>query len=182
MSSLVRMQEPCSIDCADRATCVTEDGEFGFVQLVQHAMEARRCSLRQLELMTRINRARLGRVLHRNPAKRHDMTLAEFQTILRALAVDPIEAIVVVDLIRDLEIARDERFAKLASMLATLLRGLPQRLVAALHDVDGMDGSEIRQEWGVYFQNAVVNRMVQEVSQVLERRARIASASDPFSL
>jgi hypothetical protein len=66
-------------------------------------------------------------------------------------------------------------------MLSTLFRGLPQRLVAALDDLDGMDGSEIRQEWGTYFQSAVVNRMVQEIGQILERRARMSANADTFS-
>lgn len=181
MSSLARMEEPHCVADADQAACAEEKDGVGYVSLIQHEMETRHCSLRKLELMTRINRARLGRVLHRNVTKRHAMTLVEFQTILRALDIDPIEALVVIDLIKDLEIAHDERYAKLAMMLSTLFRGLPRRLVDALHDIEGMDGSEIRQEWGTYFQSAVVNRMVHEVGQILERRARIAANNDPFA-
>lgn len=182
MASATGMQEPFCVDRADPGSGVGEESGVAYVALIMHEMAARHLGLRKLELKTRINRGRLGRILHRDPAKRHPMTLAEFQMLLRALEIDPIEAIVVIELIQDLELAHDERFAKLAVMLSTLLRGLPQRLAAALTDLDGMDGSEIRKEWGTYFQSAVVNRMVQEVGQILERRARLTANSDPFSV
>ena len=147
MASLAGVQEPCCAEGVGPGSRTDEEGGGAYVALIQHEMKARRLGLRRLELMTRINRARLGRILHRDPAKRHAMTLVEFQALLRALGIDPIEAIVIVELIENLENSYDERFAKLAVMMSTLLRGLPQRVVAALSEVDGMDGSEIRTEW-----------------------------------
>lgn len=181
MPSLSGMREPCSAEGRGPGSHIEEESGSAYVALIQHEMEARRLGLRRLELLTRINRARLGRILHRDPAKRHAMTLAEFQALLRALGIDPIEAIVIVELIENLADTHDARFAKLAVMMSTLLRGLPQRVVAALSEVDGMDGSEIRKEWGTYFQSAVVNRMVQEVGNILARRARLNADEDPFS-
>lgn len=180
MASCAGVREPLCDD-ADQGSGIESRREFGYVLLIQHELKVRHLGLRQLELRTRINRARLGRILHRDPAKRHAMTLAEFRALLDALELDPVEAIVAVELIHDPEFAHDERFAKVAVMLSALFKGLPQKLVEALHELDGMDGSEIRKEWGTYFQRAVVNRMVHEVGQVLERRARMASDSDPFS-
>lgn len=180
MASAAWAQEPLRVDDADGCSRA-EDRWVGYVSLIQHEMEAQHFSLRALELKSRVNRARLGRILHRDAAKRHPMTLAEFQALLRALDIDPFEAMVAVELNDHPAIAQDERFAKLAVMLSSLFRGLPQRLIVALHDLDGMDGSEIRQEWGTYFQSAVVNRMVHEIGQILERRARMSANSDPFS-
>ncbi len=180
MASAAWVQEPLCVVDADGGSR-TEDRWMGYVSLIQHEMEIQHLGLRAMELKTRINRARLGRILHRDATKRHPMTLTEFQALLRGLDIDPFEAMVAVELAADLAIAQDERFAKLAVMLSTLFRGLPQRLVAALHDLDGMDGSEIRQEWGTYFQSAVVNRMVQEIGQILERRARMSASADTFS-
>lgn len=181
MASCAGVQEPLCADDADQGSGIEHQRGVGYVLLIQHELKARHLGLRQLEGRTRINRARLGRILHRDASKRHAMTLAEFRILLDALEIDPVQAIVTVELIQDPEIAHDERFAKLAVMLSTLFKGLPQRLVEALHELDGMDGSEIRTEWGVYFQRAVVNRMKHEVGQVLERRARMASDADPFS-
>lgn len=160
---------------------VEDASEPGYVLLILQEMEARQLGIRRLELKTRINRARLGRILHRDPGKRCGMTLVEFRTILAALEIDPLEAIIATELVRELDLTQDARFAKVSVMLAALVRGLPQRLVEALHDLDGMDGSEIRPEWGTFFQKAVVNRMVHEVGQILERRAKLSSSADPFS-
>lgn len=185
MSSVNGMREPLCVESADQVDRVqggvSDASEPDYVLLILQEMEARQLGLRRMELKAQINRARLGRILHRDAAKRSAMTLLEFRAILKALEIDPIEAIVAMELVRELEPTQDARFAKLATMLATLVRGLPQRLVEALHDLDGMDGTEIREEWGTYFQKAVVNRMVHEVVQILERRAKLSSIADPFS-
>ncbi|WP_239017972.1 XRE family transcriptional regulator [Sphingomonas aracearum] len=180
MASAERMREPVCAAEADEGSCVGQKIGTGYIGLIQHALEVKQMRLRQLELRTRINRARLGRILHRDAAKRHAMTLVEFRTLLHALDIDPVQAIIAAELIQDPVIANDERFANLAVMLSTLLKGLPQRLVGALCEVDGMDGSEIRQEWGIYFQSAVVNRMVQEIGDIIERRSRMSKDADPF--
>ena len=185
MSSDNRMRETLCVESADQGARlqagVEDASEPNYVLLILQEMEARQIGLRRMELKTRINRARLGRILHRDPGKRSAMTILEFRTMLRALEIDPIEAIVATELLRDVEPTQDGRFDKVGVMLATLVRGLPQRLAEALHDVDGMDGSEIREEWGTYFQKALVNRMVHEVGQILERRAKLSSSADPFS-
>ena len=185
MSSVTGMREPLCAKGADqvaRVEEIVEDGsEPDHVGLILHELEQRQLGLRRVELKTRINRARLGRILHRDPAKRMAMTLLEFRTILRALEIDPIEAIIALELVREMEPNQDARFAKVAVMLATLVRGLPHRLAEALRDLDGMDGTEIRQEWGTYFQKAIVNRMVHEVGQILDRRAKLSSIADPLS-
>ena len=114
---------------------------------------------------------RLGVILHRDPTKRAPMTLPEFQSLLRSLNIDLMHAIISVEMARDLEVMNDERFATLVVMLSTLFKGLPHRLIEALQDLDGMDGSEIRKEWGTHFQSAVIKKMVTEISRILQRRA-----------
>lgn len=99
------------------------------------------------------------------------MTLPEFQSLLRSLNIDLMHAIISVEMARDLEVMNDERFATLVAMLSTLFKGLPHRLIEALQDLDGMDGSEIRKEWGTHFQSAVIKKMVTEISRILQRRA-----------
>lgn len=129
--------------------------------------------IRQMALRANIKKSRLGVILHRDPAKRLPMTLPEFQSILRSLNIDFMQAIISVELARDMELMDDERFGALVAMLSTLFRGLPHRLIEALQELEGMDGSEIRKEWGTYFQSAVIKRMVAETTKVLQRRAQL---------
>ena len=67
--------------------------------------------IRQMALRTNIKKSRLGVILHRDSAKRAPMTLPEFQSILRSLNIDLMQAIISVEMARDLELMGDERFA-----------------------------------------------------------------------
>ncbi len=142
-----------------------------YIPLIVRAMEAQDMGIRQMSLRTNIKKSRLGVILHRNPAKRAAMTLPEFQSILRSLNIDLMHAIISVEMASDLKLMDDERFATLVAMLSTLFKGLPHRLLEALEDLEGMDGSEIRKEWGTHFQSAVIKKMVGEISRILQRRA-----------
>ncbi len=51
-------------------------------------------------------------------------------------------------------------------------------LVAALEEIEGMDGSEVRREWAGPLQAAVVQRLVKEVSSVLVRRANLSEIAN----
>ncbi len=62
----------------------------------------------------------------------------------------------------------------LIAMLSEVFRGLPSMLIAALEEIEGMDGSEVRREWAGPLQTAVVQRLVKEVSSVLARRASLS--------
>lgn len=149
-----------------------------YIPLIARAMEAQDMGLRQMALRTNIKKSRLGVILHRDPAKRVPMMLPEFQAILRSLNIDLMHAIISVEMARDLDLIDDERFATLVAMLSTLFKGLPHRLMEALQELEGMDGSEIRKEWGTYFQSAVIKKMVAEISRILQRRAALEEGSD----
>ncbi len=149
-----------------------------YIPLIVRAMEAQDMGIRQMALRTNIKKSRLGVILHRDPTKRAAMTLPEFQSILRSLNIDLMHAIISVEMAREFELMGDERFATLVAMLSTLFNGLPHRLIEALQDLEGMDGSEIRKEWGTYFQSAVIKKMVAEISRILQRRAVLEEGSD----
>ncbi len=63
-------------------------------------------------------------------------------------------------------------------IMSQTLRGLPSMLVAALEEIEGMDGSEVRREWAGPLQAAVVQRLVKEVSSVLVRRANLSEIAN----
>lgn len=150
-------------------------GEPDYVPLIMRAMEAQDLGIRQMALKVNIKKSRLGTILHRDPTKRSAMTLPEFQSILRALNIDVMHAIISVEMARDLELMGDERFVTLVSMLSTLFNGLPHRIVEALRELEGLDGTEVHKEWGTYFQSAVIKKMVAEISMVLQRRSDLES-------
>jgi hypothetical protein len=62
-------------------------------------------------------------------------------------------------------------------MLAELFKGLPAMLVAALDEIEGMDGTEVRKEWAGPLRQAVVEKLVKEVSAVMARRVQLAQIS-----
>lgn len=171
MSPLARfeVESPCAAPPGD---------DPDYIPLIVRAMEAQDMGIRQMALRANIKKSRLGVILHRDPHKRAPMTLPEFQAILRSLNIDLMQAIISVEMARDMELMGDERFATLVAMLSTLFKGLPHRLIEALQDLEGMDGSEIRKEWGTYFQSAVIKRMVAEISKILQRRASLEEGSD----
>ena len=171
MSSLARL-EP------DTPNAEPFGHNHDYVPLIVRAMEAQDMGIRQMALRTSIKKSRLGVILHRDPTKRAPMTLPEFQAILRSLNIDLMQAIISVEMARDLQLMEDERFATLVAMLSTLFKGLPHRLIEALQELEGMDGSEIRKEWGTYFQSAVIKKMVAEISRILQRRAALEEGND----
>ena len=150
-------------------------GEPDYVPLIMRAMETQGLGIRQMALKVNIKKTRLGTILHRDATKRSAMTLPEFQSILRALNIDVMHAIISVEMARDLELMGDERFVTLVSMLSTLFNGLPHRIVEALRELEGLDGTEVHKEWGTYFQSAVIKKMVAEISMVLQRRSDLES-------
>ncbi len=175
------MQSVAVIEQKSLAIDSGREGDFAppsepdYVPLIMRAMESQDLGIRQMALKVNIKKSRLGTILHRDPAKRSAMTLPEFQSILRALNIEVMHAIISVEMARDLELVGDERFLTLVSMLSTLFQGLPHRIVEALRDLEGMDGTEVHKEWGTYFQSAVIKKMVSEISMVLQRRSDLES-------
>jgi hypothetical protein len=150
--------------------------------MILQAMAEKDTGQRKLALKTGISKTRLALILHHDPAKRAAMTLVEFQTVLHALDINIIQAIIRVEAFRDQELLHDARYATLIAMLSEMFRGLPSMLVAALEEIEGMDGSEVRREWAGPLQAAVVQRLVKEVSSVLVRRADLPPPSGPIGV
>ncbi|MCF8708379.1 XRE family transcriptional regulator [Rhizorhapis sp. SPR117] len=149
-----------------------------YIPLILRAMADKDTAQRKLALKTGISKTRLALLLHSNPAKRIAMTLREFQTILRALDISIIQAIIQVEAFHGLELLQEERYATLIAMLCEVFRGLPMKLINALEELEGIDGSEVRKEWADPLQKAVVKRLIDEVLAVMDRRARFAQSDD----
>lgn len=149
-----------------------------YIPLILQAMARQNTSQRALALKTGISKTRLALLLHRTPAKRSTMTLAEFQTILSCLDISLIQAIIEVETFHGLEWLRSGRYDTLIRMLCDAFHGLPHQVVAALEELDGVDGTEVRKEWAGPLQNAVKKRLLDEISAVIDRRARFAQGDE----
>ena len=151
-----------------------DDEQRDYIPMILQAMAEKDTGQRKLALKTGISKTRLALILHHDPAKRAFMTLVEFQTVLHALDINIIQAIIRVETFRDQKLLRDQRYATLIAMLSEVFKGLPSMLIAALEEIEGMDGSEVRREWAGPLQTAVVQRLVKEVRSVLTRIAQLS--------
>lgn len=140
-------------------------------------MSGQNVGQRKLALKTGISKTRLGLLLHSDPGKRAAMYLYEFQQILDALDINIAQAIIAVETYQDPSVFRDVRFQTSLAMLAELFKGLPSMLVAALDEIEGMDGTEVRKEWAGPLRQAVIEKLVKEVSAVMARRAHLTQVS-----
>lgn len=86
-------------------------------------------------------------------------------------------AIISVESAIDQKIVHDERFATLLAMLSELFSGLPSMLIQALDEIEGIDGTEIRREWAAPLKEAVVEKLVKEVTKIMARRAVLSETS-----
>ncbi|GLI99465.1 XRE family transcriptional regulator [Sphingobium sp. BS19] len=152
-----------------------------YVPLILRTMADTATAQRKLAGKTGISKSRLGVLLHRDPAKRTQMTVVEFETILHALGTNIVQAFIHLETFPPAELISDERHATLIMMLCEFFVSLPKKLIEVLDELDGLDGSEVRKEWASPLQKAVIKRIADEVVAVTERRARLAQ-SDEFHL
>lgn len=170
-SSLARTGE------TDRSHHLSDDGTRDYIPLIQRAMVERNVHIRELAAKSGISKSRLGLLLHSDVTKRPNLTLVEFQKILNALGISVIQAVISVESAIDQKVVHDERFATLLAMLSELFSGLPSMLIQALDEIDGIDGTEIRREWAVPLKEAVVEKLIKEVTNIMARRAVLTETS-----
>lgn len=171
MSSLAQMED------AKPESSSVNDRHRNFIPVILEAMNVQNIGQRKLALKSGISKTRLGLLLHSDPDKRAGMTLAEFQQILDALDINIVQAAIAVEGDRDRSLFHDQRFATSIAMLTELFKGLPSMLLAALDEIEGMDGTEVRKEWAGPLRQAVIEKLVREVSAVMARRAHFAQIS-----
>jgi len=167
MSNLARIEpDLCGEENADQNQL--------YVAYILKAMDEQDISLRSLSLRCQIGRSRLGRILHRNVPERLPITLYELMAILRALQIDFMQAVISVETVRDLDVMGDCRIEALVAMLSAMFKQLPIQMIAALEEIHGCDGSEIRTEWAPHLQTLVVRRFMEGVQGILRRREELA--------
>lgn len=171
------MSSLAQFEASDDGCCPVSVEQRDFVPLILEAMSEQNIGQRKLALKTGISKTRLGLLLHSDPNKRAAMFLGEFQQILGALDINVVQAMIAVETYRDPKLFLDERFQTSIAMLTELFKGLPSMLVAALDEIEGMDGTEVRKEWAGPLRQAVIEKLVKEVGAVMARRAHLAQIS-----
>lgn len=171
MSSLARMKASHGADNS------VNDQQPDIIPLILATMLDKDIGQRKLALKTGISKSRLGLLLHSNPGKRVIMSLCEFKRILDALDINIVQAMITIETFADQRLFLDERFVTSIAMLTELFKGLPAMLVAALDEIEGIDGTEVRKEWAGPLRQALVDKLVKEVSAVMVRRAQLSEVS-----
>lgn len=122
----------------------------------------------------RLNRLRVS---FRPEPEPTPISLSEFQRIMTALGISIVQAMISFEAGIDHRLLSDERFATSLAMLTEVFKGLPSMLVAALDEIEGIDGTEVRKEWAVPLRKAVVEKLVKEVTAVMARRDVLSQVS-----
>src|SRR3546814_15196377 len=94
------------------------------------------------------------------------MTLPELEKILHALGTNILQAYICIETFKGLELPDRERYATVISMLCEMFAGLPRKIIEALDEINGIDGSEVKRDWGAPPQKAVVRRVDEEVVKI----------------
>lgn len=152
--------------------------ERDYIPLILQTMAARDTAQRKLALLTGINKSRLGLLLHSDPSKRSIMTQPELEKILRALGTNILQAYICIETFKGFEPPEKDRYATVIAMLCEMFVGLPRKIIEALDEINGIDGSEVKRDWGAPLQKAVVKRVAEEVVKIRERRARITDGDE----
>src|SRR3546814_15879457 len=77
-----------------------------------------------------------------------------------------------------LDLRGRQRYATIIAMLCDRFADLPRKIIEALDEINGIDGSEVKRGWGAPLQRAVVKKVAEEVVKIRERRARITDGDD----
>jgi len=149
-----------------------------YIPLILQAMAAQHTAQRTLAHKTGISKSRLGVLLHSDPVKRSAITLPELEKILDALGTNILQAYVCLETFQGLETPDKERYATVVAMLCEMFAGLPRKIIETLDEINGIDGSEVKRDWGAPLQKAVVKRVAEEVIKIRERRARLADGDE----
>lgn len=146
------------------------DVQAGFLAVILDAMAHKRLSVRDLAGASGIGKSRLGAVLHSNEAKRPPLTVPELQMLLEALDIHVLHAWLKGEALRHMGSHSDSRLNRLFPLLSEFYLDLPRKLLAAMAEIDGADGTELRREWSGPLANAVARRIAHEIMRVIERR------------
>lgn len=162
-----------STDEPDQTTIDTKlaDGRNGYVELILRVMRFQRVTLRMLARQTGIGKSRLGLLLHSDPARRQPISLDEVKALFVVLGIDVFEAVICVEGFGEIDVLDSPRHRAVIALLRVVFRYLPVELVAALEELDHIDGSDVRPEWAAGLQRAVVKRLVSEITRISAERA-----------
>src|SRR3546814_3582924 len=120
-------------------------------------------------------------MIRRPPRSTRTDTLFPYTTLFRslhALGTNILQAYICIETFKGLELPDRERYATVISVLCEMFAGLPRKIIEALDEINGIDGSEVKRDWGAPLQKAVVKRVAEEVVKIRERRARITDGDD----
>lgn len=153
-------------------------GSQAHIQIILEMMADQATTQRSLARKSGISKTRLGLLLHRNPERRRQMTVDEFESILRALGTNIVEALIRAEALKGLEPSDRERYENIVTLVCEIVLGLGRKLIEELERIGGIDGTEVRKEWAGIFQKGIIEDVSKAVARMLERRTQIAERDD----
>lgn len=146
--------------------------EPGYIDYVKAWMKANGVSTRTLAktLEGRVSRSRLHELLHGSRDKRSRVKLDEIYAIFHGLGIEHYQAVISVDIIRHWPRCDIEQYGSVAMLLAAALKGLPERLLEMLADLDGLSQNDVRRAHGQHIQDEICNIIEKEYRKVLRRK------------
>lgn len=153
-------------------------GGRDYIGIILDLMAEKDTAQRSLAQKTGISKTRIALLLHRNPKKRSRMTVDEFDSIFRALGTNIVAALMRAEALRALDPSDRARYDGVVALVCDMAMGLGQKLVDALEEIGGLDGSEVRKEWATVLQKGVIEDVSKAVAKIMERRALIAERDE----
>lgn len=138
----------------------------GYIELIRRTKDYKGESLRTLAERTGIGKSRLGLLLHQNPTRRPEMGLTELKILFNALEIDTFAAVICIEAFGDSRVLDKSNYRSVIALLCVVFRCLPVELVEAMDSVDHIEGSDVRPEWAIGLQRAVVRRIIREIRKI----------------
>lgn len=124
--------------------------------------------------LTGLSKSRVGTILHSDRSKRRPIRVTEVSIILKTLNINELEAHFASELLdRDsnTEPTYDSQgYMRVVDLVSEVVRGLPAKLTEALMHLDGLEFNSIRKEHGRGIQKAVINLVIKEYQDSIDRR------------
>lgn len=140
-----------------------------FRPLIRSLMEMRSITTGMLANMSGIDAVRIDELIGHAGDDEVIMTVGELDTLINALDVAPIEAVIrleTFDLIAD---RHRNRLDPIIRLLAAVFRDVSTTVMAAAPELDALDGTEFRIEWTPLLKDVVLQRIIKETATASAR-------------
>lgn len=158
------------ISSSDQASPAAAICSRSLIDYLLFKADAQRISIRKLAEMAGINHSRCGRILHKDPERRHAIKIYEVTQILAVLNVEFLEAALADETWRQDPVIPHASVERAAVLTLEFIRGLPAKIIDIVDEIQGLDCLDIRKEQGVRLRSLIIQVIHQQYSELARRR------------